>query len=169
MLAGIGTGKPTEGPQMFDAVWTASLDPLKTRREVRAFLATGLNDLIGGLARQDLSAELSGLAIGSDREVVESYRRLRTFCESLSARDAKYAGNLVSLNVRDLFARALQRMKELPVDPRETLHIKPVQSTDVGERGRIGTTRDVSQLAASQERAKPAAARHRSPAIQLPV
>lgn len=121
---------------MFDAVWTASLDPLKTRREVRAFLATELNDLIGGLAHQDLSAELSGLATGSDREVVESYRRLRTFCENLSARDAKSTGSLVSLNVRNLFARALQRMKELPVDPRETLHIKPAQSTDVEQRRR---------------------------------
>jgi len=124
---------------LFDAIWTASLEPLKTRREVRAFLAAGLNDLIGGLAQQDLSAELSGLATGSDREVVDSYRRLEVFCTGLSARDAKHAGSLVSLNVRELFARSLQRMKELPPDPRETLHAIPATTPGVEQPGQTST------------------------------
>ncbi len=106
---------------MFDAIWTASLEPLKTRREVRSYLARGLNDLIGHQAKQDPSRELAGLATGSDREVIDSYRFLEALCASLTARDARYASILVSLDVRDLFAKALQRMKELPPDAREML------------------------------------------------
>ncbi len=107
---------------MFDAVWTASLEPLKTRREVRSFLARGLNDLIGDQDKQDPSRELAGLATGSDREVIDSYRFLEALCAGLTARDARYASVLVSLDLRDLFAKALQRMKELPPDAREILH-----------------------------------------------
>jgi hypothetical protein len=110
---------------MFDASWTASLEPLKTRREVRSFLATVLNDLTGDRAKPDRSRELGGLATGSDREVIDSYRFLEALCAGLTARDARYAGVLVSLDVRDLFAKALQRMKELPPDARETLHANP--------------------------------------------
>jgi hypothetical protein len=113
---------------MFDAVWTASLEPLKTRREVRGFLAGALKDLISGQTQQYPPVELSSLATGSDREVIESYRRLDKFCEGLSAKDAKYAGIVLSLNLRDLFAKGLSRMKELPPDPRETLHAKPPTS-----------------------------------------
>jgi hypothetical protein len=109
---------------MFDAVWTASLRSLNTRREVRGFLARGQNDLTGGWAQHDLSAGLSDLATGSDREVMASYRYLDALCKGLSARDATYPGILMTRNVRDLFAKALQRMKELPPDPRETLHAK---------------------------------------------
>ena len=137
----------------FDAVWTASLGPLKTRREVRGFLARGLRDLIGGLGQQDLSAELSGLATGSDLEVIDSYRRLNAFCARLSARDAKYAGSLVSLNVRDLLAKALRRMKQLPPDPRETLHARPAKTPGVEQPGQTRAPgRDVSQPAGSRER-----------------
>jgi hypothetical protein len=113
---------------MFDAVWTASLEPLQTRREVRGFLATALIDLIGGQGQPDSPVELSNLATGSDREVIESYRRLDKFCGGLSAKEAKYAGVVLSLNLRDLFARGLSRMKELPPDPRETLHARPASS-----------------------------------------
>ena len=121
---------------MFDAVSTASLEPLKTRREVRSYLARGLNDLMSGQAQQDPSRELSGLATGSDREVVDSYRFLDALCTGLSARDAKYASILVSLDVRDLFAKALQRMKELPPDPREILHAKPPKTLYSNRRDR---------------------------------
>jgi len=113
---------------MFDAVWTAALEPLKTRGQVRGFLARTLIDLIGGQTQRDSSVELSSLATGSDREVVESYRRLDKFCEGLSARDAKCGGAVVSVNLRDLFEKGLSRMKQLPPDPRETLHPKPPTS-----------------------------------------
>ena len=108
---------------MVDAVWTASLRSLNTRREVRSFLARGRNDLTGQ-AQQDVSAELSNLPTSSDREVMDSYRYLDKLCKGFSARDSTYPHVLTTRNVRDLFAKALQRMKELPPDPRETLHAK---------------------------------------------
>jgi hypothetical protein len=126
---------------VFDAVWTASLEALETRHEVRGFLARGLNDLIGGLTKYDLSEELSALATGSDREVIESHRRLNEYCTGLNARTAKYAGNLVSLNARDLFGKALQRMKELPPDPRETLHAIPAKEPGAKQAERSSTRR----------------------------
>ena len=141
---------------MFDAVWTASLRSLNTRREVRGFLARGQNDLTGGQAQQDLSAELSDLATGSDREVMDSYRYLDELCKGLSARDATYPRILMTRNVRDLFAKALQRMKELPPDPRETLHAKHAKAPktpDVEQPRHISTTgHGVSQRIALRER-----------------
>lgn len=138
---------------MFDAVWTASLEPLKTRREVRGFLARGLNDLTDGQAQRDLSTELSALATGSDREVIDSYRRLDALCGGISARDAKHAGMVVSLKVRDLFAKALQRMKQLPPDPRATLHAKAARTAEVDQPGQVRTTgRGVSLPVGSRER-----------------
>ncbi len=138
---------------MFDAVWTASLWSLNTRREVRGFLARGKNDLTAGPAQQDLSAELSDLATGSDREVMDSYGYLDELCKGLSARDATYPRILMTRNVRDLFAKALQRMKELPPDPRETLHAKAPRTADVEEPRHISTTgRGMSQPIALHER-----------------
>ncbi len=112
------------GGDSLEAAWVASLEPLKTRQEVRSFLARTLTDLMGVQVSKDLPVELSGLATGSDREVIESYRRLEELCSSLRAKDAKYGGVVVSLNVRELFAQGLSRMKELPPDPRATLHAR---------------------------------------------
>jgi hypothetical protein len=138
---------------MFDAVWTASLQSLNTRREVRGFLARGKNDLTGGQAQQDLSAELSDLATGSDLEVMDSYRYLDALCKGLSARDATYPRVLMTRNVRDLFAKALQRMKELPPDPRETLHAKAPKTPEVEQPRHMNTTgRGMSQPVAMRQR-----------------
>jgi hypothetical protein len=125
---------------MFDAGWTASLRSLSTRREVRGFLAKGQGDLTRGPAHLDVSAELSDLATGSDREVIDSYRYLDALCKGLSARDATYSHILMTCNVRDLFAKALQRMKELPPDPRETLHAKAPKIPDVEQPQHINAT-----------------------------
>ena len=140
---------------MFDVVWTASLWSLNTRREVRGFLAREKNDLTGGQVEQDLSVELSDLAMGSDREVVDSYQYLDELCKGLSARDATYPRILMIRNVRDLFAKALQRMKELPPDPREILHAQAPKTPDVEQPGHISATApSVSQPpVASRERA----------------
>jgi hypothetical protein len=138
---------------MFDAVWTASLRSLNTRREVRGFLARGQGDLTGGQAQLDLSAELSDLATGSDGEVMNSYRYLDELCKGLSARDATHPCILMTRNVRDLFAKALQRMKELPPDLRETLHAKAPKTPDVEPPGHISTTgHGVSQRIALRQR-----------------
>ena len=121
---------------MLNAAWTTSLEPLKTRREVRGFLARTAQDLVDGQTQRNSPVELSDLATGSDREVIESYRRLDKFCDGLRAKDARYGGIVVTLNLRDLFANGLSRMKELPPDPRETLHAKPAAPPDLAPSGR---------------------------------
>ncbi len=116
--------------------YTDSVASLKTRSEVRGFLARELDGLIGGRVRQDLPDELSNLATGSDREVIESSRRLDKCYETRSvaavgARPTTAMGH----QIRDLFATALQRMKELPPDPRETLHVQMRTATDGAQPG----------------------------------
>jgi hypothetical protein len=160
---------------MFDAVWTASLRSLNTRREVRGFLAKGQDDLTGGPAQQDLSGELSDLATGSDREVMDSYQYLDELCKGLSPRDARYPRILMTRNVRDLFAKALQRMKELPPDPRETLHAKAPKTPGVEQPRQISATeRGVSQPITLRERTvrihvKPARGTHSPPRSAIPA
>jgi hypothetical protein len=121
---------------MLNAAWATSLEPLKTRREVRGFLARTAQDLVDGQTQRNSPVELSDLATGSDREVIESYRRLDKFCDGLRAKDARYGGIVVTLNLRDLFSNGLSRMKELPPDPRETLHAKPAAPPDLAPSGR---------------------------------
>jgi len=104
--------------------YTDSIASLQTRSDVRGFLAKELNDLIGGEDQKSLAAEFSDLATGTDREVIESYRRFDKSYDGRGPTDAKYVRTAMSLQIRDLFATALQRMKELPPDPRETLHVK---------------------------------------------
>jgi len=110
---------------MVDAAWTASLQPLKTRSEVRGLLARGLNDLMGARPAQAFPPELSDLATGSDREVIDSFRRLDHLCAAFIAADARYPDTATTKHIRDLFKEALQRMKQLPPDPRETPHTAP--------------------------------------------
>lgn len=90
------------------------LAALETRRAVRECLARELDRLSGDPARPQLPADLAGLAAGSDREVIESCRLL----------DKGYAGQraaepAIGYRLRELFSRALQRMKQLPPDPLE--------------------------------------------------
>jgi hypothetical protein len=124
-----------------DATWTASLEPLKTRSEVRGLLAKGLNDLKGAHTTQDFPAELSDLATGSDREVIDSCRRLDILCAAFIAADARYLGTATTKRARDLFKQALQRMKQLPPDPREALHTAPQASVGAAESGKAKTIR----------------------------
>jgi hypothetical protein len=163
---------------MFDAGWTASLRSLNTRGEVRGFLAKGQDDLTGGPAQQDVSAELSDLATGSDGEVIDSYRYLDALCKGLSARDATYPRILLTCNVRDLFAKALERMRELPPDPRETLHArhaKAPKTLNVEQPRNVSATeRGVSQPITFRERTvrihvKPATRTHSPPRSTVPA
>jgi hypothetical protein len=121
--------------------YTDSIASLKTRGDVRAFLAKELNDLIGGEEQHNLAAEFSDLATGTDREVIESYRRFDKSYDSRGPTDAPYVRTAMSLRIGDLFATALQRMKELPPDPRETLHTIPPASPIVAPIGRKRRTR----------------------------
>jgi hypothetical protein len=104
---------------------------MKTRSAVRGFLAKELSELISGPAQQHLPAELIDLATGSDREVIESCRLLDKCYDVRAAADANSPDTAIGRQIRDLFAKALQRMKELPPDPRETLHAQPPASTTI--------------------------------------
>jgi hypothetical protein len=95
---------------------TDSMTSLQTRSAVRAFLDSALSELTGGPTRPHLPLDLSGLATSSDREVIDSCRLLDQFC---GAAGAKSADSEVARSIRDLFSRALSRMKQLPPDPRE--------------------------------------------------
>jgi len=119
-------------------LYADAIASLKTRSEVRGFLARQLGELLGGPAQQDLHAELSDLATGSDREVIESSRRLDKSYETRGAAAAARPGTEMGQQIRDLFARALQRMKELPPDPRETLHAQPPAPATVAQTKRRG-------------------------------
>ena len=116
-------------------LYADSIASLTTRSEVRGFLARELHGLIGGQAQQDLPDELSNLATSSDREVIECSRRLDKCYETRSAADASRPGRAMGRQIRDLFATALQRMKELPPDPRETLHAQPPAPTGLPQPG----------------------------------
>jgi len=111
-------------------LYADAISSLTTRSEVRGFLAKELDDLIGGQPRKDLPPDLADLATGSDREVIETSRRLDKAFEARSAADAKCPGTAMGRQIRDLFAKGLQRMKELPPDPRATLHAKPLASPE---------------------------------------
>ena len=122
-------------------LYADAIASLTTRSEVRGFLAKELDDLIGGQPLKDLPADLADLGTGSDREVIETSRRLDKAFETRSAADAKCPDTAMGRQIRDLFAKGLQRMKELPPDPRATLHAKPLASTDVAEPRRGRRTR----------------------------
>lgn len=98
---------------------------LRTRSEVRGYLAKEVEALIGTPGQPELPAELEGLATGSDREVVQASMRLDKSFGTRSVAGAASANAALGRRVRDLFSKALQRMKELPPDPREILHANP--------------------------------------------
>lgn len=112
---------------MTDKQWATSLEPLRTRSDVRAFIATTLDELVtSGDAQGIYPAEIVGLPTGSDREVLESYHRVRAFCEGRSGRSRRLSGAVIGGKVRELFVMALDRMKELPPEPVKIAALIPV-------------------------------------------
>jgi hypothetical protein len=102
-------------------VYAEAIALLSTRREVRGCLAKEVEAVIQSCAAPQLPAELAELFTGSDREVIQTSQRLeKSFGRSNVARTSSTSSALGCL-VRDLFTEALQRMKELPPDPRETM------------------------------------------------
>jgi hypothetical protein len=94
---------------------------LRTRREVRECLAKEIQGVIDGRSPPDLPPELMELPAGNDREVIQTSQRLDKSFGTRSVADASSAEAALGRKVRDLFTAALQRMKELPPDPREKL------------------------------------------------
>ena len=114
-----------------DPALCRAIASLTTRSDVRGFLAKQIETLIAAHAQGHLPTELEQLPASSDREVVQTSLRLDRFFGPRSAAEAKSADDALGRRVRDLFTTALRRMKELPPDPRETLHAKPLAAPAV--------------------------------------
>lgn len=111
-----------------------SITSLHTRSAVREFLGSTLSELTGGPTRPRLPLDLSGLATGSDREVIDSCRLLDQFCGAMRAKSAE---SQIARSIRDLFSQALTRMKQLPPDPRVPILSQPPAVTEDAPLARV--------------------------------
>ena len=103
---------------MSDNRWSMHFQQFRTRTEVRSTLASTLVTLMEpGTSNAVFPAEISTLSISNDREVMESYGIVKSFCDSKKGNDRRSIAATIGGEVRDLFAKALDRMKELPPEP----------------------------------------------------
>lgn len=100
---------------MISDKWTVLFTQFRTRTEVRGVLSSTLTGMMDPAKDQaKFPAEISGLSTGNDREVMESYLRVKIFCDGKKGKDRGSVAAGIAGDVRDLFAKALERMKELP-------------------------------------------------------
>jgi len=98
--------------------WNMLFTQFRTRTEVRGVLSSTLTNLMDpAMDPTKFPSEISGLSTGNDREVMESYLRVKIFCDGKKGRDRGSVAAGIAGDVRDLFAKALERMKELPPEP----------------------------------------------------
>ena len=103
---------------MSDEKWAMHFQQFRTRTEVRSTLTSTLTTLMEpGSTQSVFPAEIGALSTGNDREVMESYALVKTFCDSKKGNDRRSIAATIGGEVRELFARALERMKELPPEP----------------------------------------------------
>jgi hypothetical protein len=103
---------------MSNEKWAMHFKQFRTRTEVRSTLTSTLTMLMEpGSGQTVFPAEIGTLSTGNDREVMESYGLVKTFCDSKKGNDRRSIAATVGGEVRDLFAKALERMKELPPEP----------------------------------------------------
>jgi len=103
---------------MSNEKWAMHFQQFRTRSEVRSTLTDTLTTMMEpGSSQAVFPAEICGLATGNDREVMESYQRVKTFCDSKKGNDRRSIAAAIGGEVRDLFAKALERMKQLPPEP----------------------------------------------------
>lgn len=103
---------------MISDKWTVLFTQFRTRTEVRGVLSSSLTSMMEPATdAPTFPPEISGLATGNDREVMESYLRVKIFCDGKKGRDRGSIAAGIAGDVRELFAKALQRMKELPPEP----------------------------------------------------
>ena len=103
---------------MSNEKWAMHFQQFRTRTEVRSTLTSTLTTLMEpGSSQTVFPAEISGLSTGNDREVMESYGLVKTFCDSKKGNDRRSIAATIGGEVRELFAKALERMKELPPEP----------------------------------------------------
>ena len=103
---------------MSDEKWAMHFQQFRTRTEVRSTLTSTLTTLMEpGSSQTVFPPEISGLSTGNDREVMESYGLVKTFCDSKKGNDRRSIAATIGGEVRELFAKALERMKQLPPEP----------------------------------------------------
>ncbi len=103
---------------MISDKWTVLFTPFRTRTEVRSVLSSTLTDMMDpGSDPATYPPEISGLSMGNDREVMEAYLRVKIFCDCKKLKDRGGVAAGIAGDVRDLLATALDRMKQLPVEP----------------------------------------------------
>ncbi len=103
---------------MISDKWTVLFTPFRTRTEVRGVLSSTLTNMMDPARDQTkFPPEISALSTGNDREVMESYLRVKIFCDGKKGRDRGSVAAGIAGDVRELFAKALERMKELPPEP----------------------------------------------------
>ena len=103
---------------MISDKWNMLFTQFRTRTEVRGVLSSTLTNLMDP-ARDPTKfpSEISGLSTSNDREVMESFLRVKIFCEGRKGRDRGSVAAGIASDVRELFGKALERMKELPPEP----------------------------------------------------
>jgi hypothetical protein len=100
---------------MISDKWTVLFTQFRTRTEVRGVLSSTLTNMMDPAKDQTkFPSEISGLSTSNDREVMESYLRVKIFCDGKKGKDRGSVAAGIAGDVRDLFAKALERMKELP-------------------------------------------------------
>jgi hypothetical protein len=98
--------------------WTLHFKPFRTRTEVRSTLATTLTGMVETCsATVTFPEEIAALSTGNDREVMESFLRVKAFCDGRKGSDRRSVAADIGRDVRELFSQALDRMKELPPEP----------------------------------------------------
>ena len=103
---------------MINDKWAMHFQQFRTRTEVRGTLTSTLTSLMEpGSSQTVFPAEIGALATGNDREVMESYVLVKSFCDSKKGNDRRSIAATIGGEVRELFAKALERMKELPPEP----------------------------------------------------
>jgi hypothetical protein len=113
---------------MSDDRWSLHFQQFRTRTEVRSTLGTTLTTLMEpGTSQTVFPVEISALAIGNDREVMESYGIVKTFCDSKKGNERRSIDATIGGEVRDLFSKALERMKALPPEPIKHAPIIPAE------------------------------------------
>ena len=103
---------------MSDEKWAMHFKQFRTRTEVRSTLTSTLTTLMEpGSSQTVFPVEISTLSTSNDREVMESYGLVKSFCDSKKGNERRSIAASIGGEVRDLFAKALERMKELPPEP----------------------------------------------------
>ena len=103
---------------MSDEKWAMHFKQYRTRTEVRSTLTSTLTTLMEpGSSQTIFPVEISALSTSNDREVMESYGLVKSFCDSKKGNERRSIAASIGGEVRDLFAKALERMKELPPEP----------------------------------------------------